>query len=45
MVKPNAQRDYYKDLEIKPTADENEVKKQYFKLGKQCCSMPSVALC
>lgn len=32
-------RDYYADLELPPTADEQEIKKQFRKLGEQlaCC--------
>jgi curved DNA-binding protein CbpA len=33
MVKPDPSRDYYADLEISPTADLVEIKKQYKKLG------------
>lgn len=33
MVKATDDRDYYADLEIKPSADANEVKKQFKKLG------------
>lgn len=33
MVKADLTRDYYGDLEVAPTADINEVKKQFKKLG------------
>lgn len=33
MVKTDARRDYYADLELQPSADANEVKKQFKKLG------------
>jgi curved DNA-binding protein CbpA len=33
MVKLDYNRDYYGDLELPVTADENEVKKQFRKLG------------
>jgi hypothetical protein len=33
MVKPDISRDYYHDLELKPGADINEVKKQFKRLG------------
>lgn len=32
-VKLDYERDYYADLELPPTADATEVKKQYKKLG------------
>lgn len=38
MVKTDAHRDYYADLELHPTADPDEVKKQFKKLG--VCSDP-----
>jgi hypothetical protein len=34
MVKPDISRDYYQDLEVKPGADTNEIKKQFKKLGE-----------
>ena len=34
MVKAGTLPDYYGDLELKPGADPNDVKKQYKKLGK-----------
>ncbi|KAI9867591.1 MAG: hypothetical protein M1813_008390 [Trichoglossum hirsutum] len=33
MVKPDISRDYYQDLEVKPGADTNEIKKQFKKLA------------
>jgi curved DNA-binding protein CbpA len=33
MVKADVSRDYYQDLELKPGADVNEIKKQFKKLG------------
>ncbi|KAH0556919.1 hypothetical protein GP486_005295, partial [Trichoglossum hirsutum] len=33
MVKPDSSRDYYQDLEVKPGADTNEIKKQFKKLA------------
>lgn len=33
MVKADLTRDYYGDLELPPTADLNEIKKQFKKLG------------
>lgn len=40
MVKPNPQHDYYQDLEVTPKADQDDIKRQYFKLGRSlrpCC--------
>jgi len=34
MVKVEADRDYYADLELKPSADANEIKRAFKKLGK-----------
>ena len=34
MVKVDSRRDYYGDLELKPSADTGEVKKQFKKLGE-----------
>jgi hypothetical protein len=34
MVKADLTRDYYGDLELAPTADVAEIKKQFKKLGK-----------
>ncbi len=34
MVKADLTRDYYGDLELAPTADVTEIKKQFKKLGK-----------
>lgn len=34
MVKGDGERDYYADLELSPSADANEVKKAFKKLGK-----------
>jgi len=33
MVKADLSRDYYADLELPPTADVNDIKKQFRKLG------------
>lgn len=33
MVKAEAERDYYADLELNPKADANEIKKAFKKLG------------
>jgi DnaJ-class molecular chaperone len=33
MVKPDVQRDYYADLGLTPSADLEDIKKQYKKLG------------
>jgi hypothetical protein len=33
VVKVDMARDYYGDLELQPTADLNEIKKQFRKLG------------
>lgn len=33
MVKADFSRDYYADLELQPSADVNEIKKQFKKLG------------
>lgn len=38
MVKADNRRNYYEDLELKPSADANEVKKQFKKLGKNSCA-------
>ena len=35
MVKLDAKRDYYADLELPPTADQEEIKKQFRNLGKE----------
>ena len=34
MVKAEADRDYYADLELQPSATANDVKKQFKKLGE-----------
>ena len=34
MVKADVKRDYYADLELPPTADAEEIKKQFRALGK-----------
>lgn len=34
MVKAEADRDYYADLDLKPSADANEIKRAFKKLGK-----------
>ncbi len=34
MVKTEVPRDYYADLELAPTADANEIKRQFKKLGR-----------
>lgn len=34
MVKPDVNRDYYLDLGLTATANEEDIKKQYRKLGK-----------
>lgn len=39
MVKPDPDRDYYKDLGVANTADITEIKKQYKKLGKTSPSL------
>lgn len=36
-MKAEADRDLYADLEIKPTADANEIKRQFKKLGMIWC--------
>lgn len=33
MGKADIERDYYGDLELEPTADPNEIKRQFKKLG------------
>jgi curved DNA-binding protein CbpA len=33
MVKPDASRDYYADLEVPPTASEEEIKRAFRNLG------------
>ena len=33
MGKADVERDYYGDLELEPTADPNEIKRQFKKLG------------
>lgn len=33
MVKADYRRDYYADLELRPSADTEEIKKQFRKLG------------
>ena len=49
MVKPDISRDYYEDLELKPGADTNEVKKQFKKLGAfgavQPLAYPAISVC
>ena len=37
MVKPDVKQDYYADLELKPTADSVEIKKQFKRLGESSC--------
>jgi hypothetical protein len=37
MVKADLTRDYYGDLEVPANADANEIKKQFKKLGMDCC--------
>lgn len=39
MVKADLTRDYYGDLELEPTADFNEIKKQFKKLGMHVCAL------
>jgi curved DNA-binding protein CbpA len=34
MVKADAKRNYYADLELTPSADTDEIKKQFRKLGE-----------
>ncbi len=34
MVKPDAKHDYYADLELPPTADAEDVKRQFRQLGQ-----------
>ncbi len=40
MVKADLTRDYYGDLEISPTADVAEIKKQFKKLGMAYILLP-----
>lgn len=42
MVKADMARDYYGDLEIQPTADIAEIKKQFKKLGMPIFSFISL---
>jgi hypothetical protein len=35
MVKADLSRNYYADLDLPPTADINDIKKQFRKLGRQ----------
>ena len=35
MVKADVKRDYYADLELKPNAEPEEIKKQFRKLGRR----------
>lgn len=35
MVKPDVSRDYYADLGVGPNADQEEIKKQFRKLGEK----------
>ena len=35
MVKPDASKDYYGILDLKPDATTDEIRKAYFKLGKK----------
>jgi DnaJ-class molecular chaperone len=34
MVKPDVNRDYYEDLDLTASANEEDIKEQYRKLGK-----------
>ena len=40
MVKADATRDYYSDLELPPGCDGNEIKKQFKKLGELLAAEP-----
>lgn len=44
MVKADAKRNYYADLEVSPTADTDEIKKSFRKLG-ECMSLICVSDC
>lgn len=37
MVKAEVKYDYYADLDLPPTADAEEIKKQFHKLGNSSC--------
>ncbi len=39
MVKAEAEKDYYADLEINPSADANDVKKAFMRLGTGCWAL------
>lgn len=39
MVKAEAEKDYYADLELNPSADANEVKKAFMRLGTGCWAL------
>lgn len=43
MVKADLTRDYYGDLELPQTADVNEIKKQFKKLGTSYCLIPTAS--
>jgi hypothetical protein len=45
MVKADLTRDYYGDLELAPTADVAEIKKQFKKLGKSPFCQFCIVLC
>lgn len=42
MVKADAKRNYYADLELTPAADTEEIKRQFRKLGKSSSSTLSI---
>jgi curved DNA-binding protein CbpA len=40
MVKADAKRDYYADLELSPTAEHEEIKRQFRQLGENSRHTP-----
>ena len=42
-MKADADRDLYKDLELEPSADANEIKRQFKKLGMRCMPYSRIA--